>query len=101
MRCRPSILMSPTVNEPGSDWASTAGTANRAGSAARSFSRRMGRSAEQPRQVVVEGEAHQHQQQQQADLLAHGLGALGERAALGEFRELIDDLAAVEDGDGE
>src|SRR5687767_6159739 len=98
MRCSPSIRMSPTVNSPPAVCAKTAGTARRAGNAASSF-RRIGGggSTEQAREVVVEGEAHQHQEQHQADLLTDGVRPLGQRAALGEFSELEDDLPAVED----
>src|SRR5688500_10671878 len=97
MRCSPSMRMSPTVNSPPAVCAKTAGTAKRAGNAASSFRRIGDGSTEQTREVVVEGEAHQYQEQHQADLLADGLRTLGQRAALGEFRELEDDLPAVED----
>src|SRR3954453_423108 len=102
MRCRPSILMSPTVNSPDSVCASTAGTARKADRAATYFNRifRVG-SAEQPGQVVVESETHEHEQQQDADLLANGLCAFGERTALHEFGDLVDHLPAVEDRNGQ
>src|SRR5512145_1896920 len=95
------MRMSPTVNSPFADCASTAGTVSRAGSAASTFKRMAGGSAEQARQVVVEGEAHQHEQQHQTDLLSDGLCALGQRTALGELRELEDDLPSIENRNGQ
>src|SRR5512135_1468448 len=103
MRARPSIRMSPTVKSADSVWARTAGTASKAGRTAAYLNRIFvtAVSAEQPGQVVVERKTHQHEQQQDADLLADRLGALGERAALDEFRQLVDHLAAVEHRDGQ
>ena len=67
------------------------------------YFRRIFRAAQlnKPRQVVVESETHQHEQQHDADLLADGLRALGQRAALGKLGELEDDLPAVEDRNGQ
>src|SRR5690606_34386634 len=52
----------------------------------------------QPDDIVEKGEAHQEQQQQDADLLADDLHPLGYRAAFRDLNELVDDLPAVQQG---
>src|SRR5262245_5498858 len=99
MRCSPSMRISPTVNSLVSIWAWAAGTASTAGMAAQMVRRIIDNSAEQPRKIVVERKAHQHEQQHDADLLADRLCPLRQRTALRELGELIDDLPAVEDRD--
>jgi hypothetical protein len=46
--------------------------------------------------IVIESEAHQHDQQGDSDLLAEILRPLGERAALHGFHELINHLPTIQ-----
>src|SRR5271165_6287087 len=55
------------------------------------------RLAEVPRDVVVEGKAHEQDQEHDPELLAELLDARRQRPALRRFGKLVHDLAAVED----
>src|SRR5450631_1023562 len=58
-------------------------------------------STELPRDVVVEGDAHEQHNQHDTDLLTGDLRALGQRTAFQPLDGLYDDLTTIENRDGQ